>query len=94
MPKDEKERRVWKIVIAHKTGARSLVESFRKLKWKRNSMATVRSFLCLTATLGILAVTSVQSQKPPDDCQDIQKHIKKEQDRFKAPPPSGSTSCY
>lgn len=83
MPKEEKQRRVPKIVIARKSGARGFVESCRKLKWKRNSMATVRSFLCLSAMLGILPITSVQSQKPTDDCQDIQKHIKKEQDRFK-----------
>jgi len=33
--------------------------------------------------LGLIPVISAQSQKPADECQDIQKHIKKEQDRFK-----------
>lgn len=84
MPKEEKQRHVWKIVIVHKTGARSIVESLRrKLNCKRNSMIAVRRFLCLIAFLGIWPVTSVQSQKPADDCQDVQKHVKKEQDRFK-----------
>lgn len=46
-------------------------------------MTTFRSFLCLTAILGILPITSLQSPKPADECQDVQKHIKKEQDRFK-----------
>lgn len=31
----------------------------------------------------MLPVTAFQSQKPADECQDVQKHIKKEQDRFK-----------
>ena len=50
---------------------------------KLNSGTTFRSFLCVAAILGILPVTAFQSQKPADECQDVQKHIKKEQDRFK-----------
>jgi hypothetical protein len=84
MPKKEKQRRFRKIVIAGKTRVSSLRESFRRnLKSKRNSMTIARSFLSLAALLGIMPVTSFQSQKPADECQDVQKHIKKEQDRFK-----------
>jgi hypothetical protein len=84
MPKEERQRRFSKIVIAGNTRVSGLVDSFRcNLKSKRKSMTTARSFLFLTALLGIMPVTSFQSQKPADECQDVQKHIKKEQDRFK-----------
>jgi hypothetical protein len=84
MPKEEKQTRFWKIVIAGKTRVSGLADSFRcNLKSKHKSMTTARSFLFLTALLVILPVTSFQSQKPVDECQDVQKHIKKEQDRFK-----------
>ena len=53
------------------------------MKTKLNSATTFRSFLCVAAILGILPVTAFQPQKPADECQDVQKHIKKEQDRFK-----------
>ncbi len=73
-----------KIVIAGKTRLSGLAESFRRdLKSKRQSMTIARSFLLLTALLGMMPATSFQSQKPADECQDVQKHIKKEQDRFK-----------
>ena len=45
--------------------------------------STFRNFLCVTAILGTLPLTALQSQNPADECQDVQKHIKKEQDRFK-----------
>ena len=84
MPKEERQRRFRNMVITGKTSARGLVESFRrKPKSKRKAMTTARSFLFLSALLGIMPVTSFQSQKPADECQDVQKHIKKEQDRFK-----------
>ena len=84
MHKDTKERRFWKIAIAAETRTSGLVESFRgKLKSTRNSMTKVGSLLCLTAILGILPVNALQAQKPTDECQDVQKRIKKEQDRFK-----------
>lgn len=84
MPKEERQRRFWKIVIAGNTRVSGLVDSFRcNLRSKRNSMTTARSFLFLTALLGIMPVTSFQSQKPADECQEVQKHIKREQDRFK-----------
>lgn len=44
---------------------------------------TVTLFICLVVGLGPVPVVSAQSQKPADECQDVQKHIKKEQDRFK-----------
>lgn len=53
------------------------------MKTKLNSATTFRGFLCVAAILGILPVAAFQSQKPVDECQDVQKHIKKEQDRFK-----------
>jgi hypothetical protein len=84
MPKEEKQRRFWKIIIAGKTRVSGFGESFQcNLKSKHKSMTIARSFLLLTALLGIMPVTSFQSQKPADECQDVQKHIKKEQDRFK-----------
>lgn len=84
MPKEEKQRRFWKIVVAGKTKVSGFAESFRcNLKSKRKSMTIAKSFLLLTALLGILPITSFQSQTPADECQDVQKHLKKEQDRFK-----------
>jgi hypothetical protein len=80
----EKQTLFWKFVIAGKTRTRDFVQSFRgNLKSKRNSTTTLGIFLFLAAILGVMAVTSAQSQKPADECQDVQKHIKKEQDRFK-----------
>ena len=84
MPKEEKQRRFRNIVIAGNTRVSGLADSFRcNLKSKGKAMTTARRFLFLTALLGIMPVTSFQSQKPADECQDVQKHIKKEQDRFK-----------
>lgn len=84
MPKEEKQRRFWKIVIAGTIRVSRFAESFRcNLKSKRKSMTIASSFLLRTALLGMMPVTSFQSQKPADECQDVQKHIKKEQDRFK-----------
>jgi hypothetical protein len=81
---EEKQTPSWKFVIAGKTRTRDFVQSFgRNLKSKHNSTTTLGIFLFLAAILGVMAVTSAQSQKPADDCQDVQKHIKKEQDRFK-----------
>lgn len=72
MPKEEQQRCFW------------LNESFqRKVESKRNSRNRVRSFLYLIAIVGILPVSSVQSQMPPNECHDVQKRIKKEHDRFK-----------
>ena len=84
MPKEEKQRRFWKIVIAGKTRVSGFAESFQcNLRSKHKSMTIARSFILLTALLGIMPVTSFQSQKPSDECQDVQKHIKREPDRFK-----------
>ncbi len=81
MPKEDKPRCFRNLGIAR---VRDLVESFRlNFKSQRDSTTTFRSFLCVAAILGILPLTAFQSQKPADECQDVQKHIKKEQDRFK-----------
>jgi hypothetical protein len=84
MPTEEKQTPSWKFVIAGKTRTRDFVQSFRRnLKSKRNSTTTLGIFLYLAAILGVMPVASAQSQKPADECQDVQKHIKKDQDRFK-----------
>jgi hypothetical protein len=76
MLKEEGQISFWKIVIAGNTRVIALVDSLRcNLKSKRKSMTTAGSFLFLTALLGIMPVTSFQSQKPADECQDVQKHI-------------------
>jgi hypothetical protein len=84
MPKEDKPRRFRNLAIAGNARVRDLVELFRRdFKSKRDSTITFRSFLCVAAILGILPLTALQSQKPVDECQDVQKHIKREQDRFK-----------
>ena len=83
MPKEENQTSVWKFVIAAKTRTRDFVQSCqRNLKGQRNSKTAFGVFLCLTAIL-VMPVASAKSQKPADECQDVQKHSKKEQDRFK-----------
>ena len=84
MPKEDKPRRFTNLAIAGRARVKDLFESFRRhFKSERDSTTTFRSFLCVAAILGILPLTAFQSQKPADECQDVQKHIKKEQDRFK-----------
>jgi hypothetical protein len=84
MPKEDKPRRFRNLATAGKARVKDLFESFRRnFKSERDSTTTFRSFLCVAAILGILPLTALQSQKPADECQDVQKHIKKEQDRFK-----------
>jgi hypothetical protein len=95
MSKEDKPRRFRNLAIVSKARVRDLVESFRRnFKSKRDSTTTLRSFLCVAAILGILPVTALQSQTPADECQDVQKHIKKEQAASKALPRSGSMKCY
>lgn len=84
MPTEEKQTPFWKFVMAGKSRTRNFAQSFRRnFKHQRNSTTGLVVFLCLAATFGIMPVTSAQSQKSADECQDVQKHIKKEQDRFK-----------
>lgn len=58
-------------------------QSFRRNLESKHSTTAFGLFLCLAVILAVMPVTCAQSQKPADECQDIQKHIKKEQDRFK-----------
>jgi hypothetical protein len=84
MPKEDKPRRLRNLAKAGKARVRDLAELFRRnFKSKRDSTTTFGSFLCVAAILGILPLTALQSQKPADECQDVQKHIQKDQDRFK-----------
>jgi len=84
MRKEKRQTPFWKCVIAGKTRTRDFVQSFpRNFKNKRNSTTTLVIFLYLAAILALMPVASAQSQKSTDECQDVQKHIKKEQDRFK-----------
>ncbi len=49
----------------------------------RKIVLAAAGLLFLGLLLGTLPATLSQSQKPADECQDVQKHIKKEHDRFK-----------
>ena len=80
---EEKQVPFRKFVIAGETRTRDFAQSFRRyLKSKRNSTIILGIFLFLAALVGIMPATA-QLQKPVDECQDVQKHTKKDQDRFK-----------
>lgn len=84
MLREERQIPFRKFVIAGKTRTRDFAQSFRRnLKSERNSTITLGIFLFLATIFGVMPGTPAQSQKPVDECQDVQKHIKKEQDRFK-----------
>lgn len=84
MPKKERQAPFLKVLIAGKSRTRAVLQSLRRnLHGEHSTKATFAAFLYLVVILGLSPVISAQSQKPADDCQDIQKHIKKEQDRFK-----------
>ena len=82
MPKEEKATLAWKFELAGKTRTREFVQTFRR-NLKSNLTSTLVIVLYLAATLALIHVTYARSQKPADECQDVQKHIKKEQERFK-----------
>jgi len=84
MPTREKQTHFWNFAITRKSRARCLLQSFGcNLNSEHSAKTTFTLFIYLVVFLGLIPVISAQSQKPADECQDIQKHIKKEQDRFK-----------
>jgi len=85
MPKKEMQTPFWNFAIAGKVRTRGVVQSFRRhLNSEPSAKTRFALFLYVVVIFGLIPVVSAQPQKPADECQDIQKHIKKEQDRFKA----------
>src|SRR2546430_589954 len=55
----------------------------RKHRRVRNIVTTAGRALFLAVFLAAIPAMFSQTQRPADECQDVQKHIKKEHDRFK-----------
>jgi|GEM_PF-3751306 len=80
MPTEEKQTSFWNLAVTGKIGARNILETLRR---NPSAHTTFAALLYLVVVLGLIPGISAQSQSQADECQDIQKHIKKEQDRFK-----------